>query len=69
MKKKEMRLYIAQIVESGKGLGIASLMPEGKPREEAERVLNLSIDSLASQLEMLCEDASFKVEELENAEA
>ena len=63
MKKKEMRLYIAQLVESGKGLGLASLMEKGKARSEAERVLELSVDSIAKQLELLCEDAAWRNKE------
>ena len=64
MNKKEMKLYIAQLVESGKGLGLASLMEEGPARSEAERVLNLSIDSVAKQLELLCDDAAWKKKEV-----
>lgn len=64
MNKKEMKLYIAQLVESGKGLGLASLMEKGPARSETERVLNLSIDSIAKQLELLCDDAAWKEKEV-----
>lgn len=67
MKKKEMKLYAATLVECGRGLALADMMPEGKARDEAERIINLEIDSILTQLELLCEDVSFKkIEEVLN---
>lgn len=60
MTKKEIKLYAAQLLETGKGLALASLMPAGKAKEEAERILNLNADSVCSQLELLADDCTYK---------
>lgn len=60
MKKKEMRLLVASLVECGKGLGLASLMPDGKAKEEGTRILNEQIENACKQLELFCEDVDYK---------
>lgn len=60
MKKKEMRLYAAQLVESGKGLALAELMEEGESKKAAIDLFNKSIDDTLKQLELLCSDCTFK---------
>ena len=61
MKKKEMKLLVATLVECGKGLAYASQMPKGsKEREAGTRILNEQIDGALKQLELLCEDVDYK---------
>lgn len=67
MKKKELKLYAAQLVESGKALALASLMPDKEIKEAAERLANESIDNVLKQLELFCEDCDYKkIEEILN---
>lgn len=61
MKKKEIRLYVEQLIETGKGLALASFLPDGsKEKEAALKCLNESKESILSQLELLCEDCDYK---------
>ena len=61
MKKAEINLYCAQLVECGKALALASMMEKESPaREAAERICNDQIDGICKQLELLCEDADFR---------
>ena len=61
MKKKEVRLYCAQLVECGKGLALASMLDNGsEARQAAERVFENQIDNICKQLELYCEDVDFK---------
>lgn len=60
MTKKEMRLYAAQLVESGKGLALSELLPEGETKKASLYVINKSIDDVLKQLELMCEDCTFK---------
>ena len=54
-----MKLYVAQLVECGKGLALASQMEAGEAKEAAENLLNNTIDDICKQLELYCEDVDF----------
>lgn len=60
MTKSEMKLYAAQLVESGKGLALAELMPEGEAKRSAIEAFNKSIDDTLKQLELTCSDCTFR---------
>lgn len=60
MKKKEMRLLVERLIESGKGLALAELMEEGEPKTAAIGLFNLNKDEILKQLELLCEDCDYK---------
>ena len=59
MKKADVKLIAAQLVECGKGLALAEFLKEGEAKEKAEAVLNEQIDNICRQLETYCEDVDF----------
>lgn len=59
MKKAEIKIYVEQLVEAGKGLAYASMMEEGRAKEAAEELLFKTIDDTCKQLELYCEDVDF----------
>ena len=60
MKKKEIKLIVASLVECGRGLAFADHLPEGAAKKEGTRLLNEQIEGFSKQLELLAEDASFR---------
>lgn len=70
MKKSELKLQVASLVECGKGLALASYIENAEAREATEKLLNEQIDAICEQLTLLCEDVdlSFIGEMLENGE-
>ena len=60
MKKKEMQLYAAQLVEAGKGLALAENLEDTELKEKALFILSETIDNVVKQLELMCEDCDYK---------
>lgn len=60
MKKKEMQLYAAQLVEAGKGLALAENLEDKELKEKSLFILSETIDNVVKQLELMCEDCDYK---------
>lgn len=60
MKKKEMQLYAAQLVEAGKGLALAENLEDKELKEKALFILSETVDNVVKQLELMCEDCDYK---------
>lgn len=60
MKKKEMQLYAAQLVEAGKGLALAEHLEDKELKQKALFILSETIDNVVKQLELMCEDCDYK---------
>lgn len=60
MKKKEMQLYAAQLVEAGKGLALAENLEDKELKEKTLFILSETIDNVVKQLELMCEDCDYK---------
>ena len=60
MVKKEISLIIEKVVEAGKGLALADLLPNGELKERTIRLMNDVIDNAKKQLELFCKDADWR---------
>lgn len=60
MVKKEISLIIEKVVEAGKGLALADLLPNGELKEQTIRLMNNVIDDAKKQLELFCKDADWR---------
>lgn len=60
MKKKEMQLYAAQLVEAGKGLALAEHLEDKELKEKTLFILSETVDNVVKQLELMCEDCDYK---------
>ena len=59
MKKAEVDLLVAQLVECGKGLALASLMEEGQVKKLSENLLKERIDEICKEFNLQCSDLDF----------
>lgn len=60
MKKKELLIEIQALVECGKALALAELMPDGKAKKKTIKLAETEIENARKELSALAEDASFE---------
>lgn len=60
MKKKELLIEIQALVECGKALALAELMPEGEAKKKTIKLAETEIENARKELSALAEDASFE---------
>ncbi len=60
MKKKELLIEIQALVECGKALALAELMPDDKAKKKTIKLAETEIENARKELSALAEDASFE---------
>ena len=60
MVKKEISIMIEKVVEAGKGLALADLLPNGELKDRTIKLMNNVIDDVKKQLELFCKDADWR---------
>ena len=57
MLKKDLSQIIEKVVEAGKGLALAEMLPDGELKDRTIKLMNNVVDDVKKRLEVYCKDS------------